>query len=412
MEQRQLKRSIGLPSLVFYGLGTMVGGGFYALLGEVSAEAGMHTPVAFAFSGILALLSAFAFAELSSRFPSSAGEARYTEEGFGSTALAGAIGWLVVLTGIVSAAALSVATIGFVQDLAPVPSIAGIIVLVVVMGGIAAWGVGQSVATVAVITLIEIGALAVVAVLAGDSLADLPQLLGEIAVPAGADVWAGVFAGGFLAFYAFIGFEDMVNMAEEVKGVRRTLPIAILICVVFTTVIYVVVSTIAVLKVDPAALADSRTPLAELIRDHGWFSTTGIGLVSVLTGLNGALVQIVMASRVVYGMARRKQAPASLSNVNARTQTPIRATALITGCVLALAIFFPLATLAKWTSGIILVIFATVNLSLWRVRGRGEEPPEGVVRFPRWLPLLGFVACVSVLGFKLWQIVGELIATD
>lgn len=382
----------------------MVGGGFYALLGEVSAEAGMHTPLAFGLSGLLALLSAFSFAELSSRYPYSAGEARYAEEGFGSTKLAGAIGWLVVLTGVVSAAALSVATIGFLQDLVSVPTTLGVVVLVLVMGGIAAWGVGHSVATVTVITLIEIGALVVVSVLAGDSLGQLPSRAGEIALPSGPAVWAGIFAGGFLAFYAFVGFEDMVNMAEEVTDARRTLPTALLICVVLTTAIYVVVSTIAVLAVSPAGLAGSRTPLAELVRGQGWLSTTGIGIVSVLTGLNGALVQIVMASRVVYGMAGRGQAPRPLAHVHRTRQTPIRATVLVAACVLGLAVFFPLATLAKWTSAIILVIFAVVNLSIWLIKGRKTPAPDGTACYPRWLSMLGFVSCVAVLGYQLWLV--------
>lgn len=403
--EAQLKRSIRLPALIFYGLGTMVGGGFYALLGEVSSQAGMHTPLAFGLSGLLAILSAFAFAELSSRYPASAGEARYVEEGFGSSTMAGVIGYLVVLTGVVSAAALSVATIGFVRDLALVPQALGIVLLVLFMGGVAAWGVGHSVALVTVITLIEIGALVLVSIAAGDSLRDLPARFDEIALPSEAGVWTGIFAGGFLAFYAFVGFEDMVNMAEEVTGVRRTLPIALLVCVVVTTLLYIVVSTIAVLEIDPGELAASKTPLAVLVRGHGWWSTTGIGIVSVLTGLNGALVQIVMASRVIYGMAKRGQAPRPFARVHPRRQTPLLATGIVTACVMGLALFLPLATLAKGTSAVILVIFSIVNLALWRIRGRENTPAQGIVRFPRWLPLIGFLTCVGVLGYQLWQLV-------
>lgn len=403
----QLKRSIRLPSLIFYGLGTMVGGGFYALLGEVSSHAGMHTPLAFGLAGLLALISAFSFAELAARYPYSAGEARYVEEGFRLRSLAGLVGWLVVLTGVVSAAALSVATIGFLNDLVPVPNQLGVVVLVLCMGLIAAWGVGQSVALVTVITLIEIGALVVVCLLAGDSLGHLPERVDEIVLPRSAVVWTGIFAGGFLAFYAFIGFEDMVNMAEEVTDARKTLPKALIVCVILTTLIYVVVATIAVLKTDPADLAASRTPLAELVRGHGRLSTTGIGIVSVLTGLNGALVQIVMASRVIYGMAQRGQAPQALMYVHPRRQTPIRATLLVALIVLLLATLFPLATLARWTSAIILVIFALVNLSLWIVRGRDKVIPEGAIRVPRWLPLVGCLCCAGVLGYQLWLALGS-----
>ena len=228
-EPTALRRTISLPLLVYYGIGTMVGAGICALLGRVAGEAGMATPFALILTGLLALVSAASFAELSSRYPVSAGEVRYVRMGFGRADLAALTGALVILTGIVSAATLSVATIGFLRDLVDVNETIGIGLLVVGMGAVAAWGVGQSVRLVAVITFIEVGALVVVAALAGDSLADLPGRQRELLPDGSWAAWIGVFSGSFLAFYAFVGFEDMVNMAEEVKRPRRNLPIAILL---------------------------------------------------------------------------------------------------------------------------------------------------------------------------------------
>jgi amino acid transporter len=403
-EPTALQRSISLPMLIFYGVGTMVGGGFYALLGEVAGEAGMATPFALILSGLLALISATSFAELSSRYPVSAGEVRYVRMGFGRADLAAVIGVLVILTGIVSAATLAVATIGFLRDLADINESLGIALLVVAMGAVAAWGVGKSVALVAIITVIEVGALVVVAILAGDNLADLPDRGGEL-FPASTDVaWAGVFAGGFLAFYAFIGFEDMVNMAEEVKRPRRNLPIAILVSVVLTIIIYVLFSTVAVLAVPPEELAESATPIAEVAGGDGWFAGTGLVLVSMLTGINGALVQIIMASRVSYGMAKRGQAPSWFGLVVPVTRTPVFATAVMTGVVLALALYFPLVTLAETTSTMILVVFAFVNLSLWRIKRMERTHDESEVRFPTILPLIGFIASIGVLAYRAWDL--------
>ena len=378
----------------------MVGGGFYALLGEVAGEAGLHTPIAIAFSGLLALVSAFSFAELSSRFPSSAGEARYVQEASGREALGAAVGWLVILTGVVSAAALSVATIQFLQDFIQVSPYIGIPVLVLMMGMVAAWGIGSSVGVVTAITLVEVGALAYVVVVANGSLADVPERLPELIPAWDGAIWAGVFSGGFLAFYAFIGFEDMVNMAEEVRDVRSTLPAAILISVILATLLYVVVSLVAVLTVPPSQLATSNIPIAEIVSARGSYATTGLGVVSLLTGLNGALVQIIMASRVAYGLARRDQAPRWLGVVHPRTQTPLAATAVMTAVILVLATFFPLATLARATSSVMLVIFASVNLSLWKVKGRNPDPDGVGPRIPRWLPLIGSGVCVLVLLFQ------------
>ncbi len=398
-----LKRSISLPFLILYGLGTMIGGGFYALLGEISGEAALFTPLAFLISGLLAFISATSFAELSSRFPFSAGEARYVQEGFSSKYFSTLVGWLVILTGIISPAALIVATVGFLQDFISVPQTISIILLVLLMGGIASWGIGKSVAFVAVISIIEIGALIYIVFVAGDSLVELPSRWQEMYIPTTNTAWLGAFSGAFLGFYAFVGFEDLVNMAEEVKNVRKNLPIAILVSIFITTILYVVVSTIAVLTVSPEALSSSNTPVAEILRGHGAFSMKMLGVVSLLTGINGALVQIIMASRVAYGLSKKDQAPTFLRKINSKTQTPIRATAVITCIVLVLAIFFPLQTLAESTSFIILIIFAIVNLSLWLIKGKENRDTKQKISFPRWLSLLGFITSIVALVFQVWH---------
>ena len=392
----------------------MIGGGFYALLGKVAGHAGAAAPIAFVCAGVIALLSAFAFAELSARFPFSAGEAHYVGQAFGPRR-AETIGLLVVLTGVVSAATLAVAIVGFLQDLVPLPSEAlAIFVVVLLMAGIAAWGVGESVVVVAVITIVEVAALLAVLWIGRDSFTELPSRLGELR-PSSALGWSGVATAGFLAFYAFVGFEDMVNMAEEVKRPERNLPIAILASVIATTLIYVLVSTVAVLRVAPETLAESKTPIATIIGDDGgWFGRSGIGIVSVLTGVNGALVQIVMAARVGYGLAQRGQLPAWLGRVHPKRQTPLAATAVVTLIVLLLALLLPIESLARATSAIILVVFASVNLALWRIRGRLAREPEQAASadgysgpcFPRWLSLLGFGGSCAMLLFELWRLLG------
>jgi amino acid transporter len=399
----KLNRSISLPMLILYGLGTMIGGGFYALLGEIAGEAALFTPLAFFLSGLLAFISATSFAELSSRFPFSAGEARYAQEGFSNKNFSTFVGWLVILTGIVSSAALAVATAGFLQDFITVPPIVAILCLVLAMGAIAGWGIGKSVTFVAIISVIEIGALIYIVFVAGDSLVELPNRWQELIVPQINTHWLGVFSGAFLGFYAFVGFEDMVNMAEEVKDVRKNLPIAILVSIFLTTIIYIVVSTIAVLTVSPEMLSGSNIPVAEILRGHGTFSMKMLGVVSLLTGINGALVQIIMASRVVYGLSKKDQAPTFLGKVSSKTKTPLRATSAITLIVLVLAIFFPLQTLAESTSFIILIIFAIVNLSLWLIKGKQNKDPKQKISFPRWVSLFGFTTSIVALLFQVWQ---------
>jgi amino acid transporter len=402
----KLKRVVTLPFLVLYGLGTMVGGGFYALMGKVAGEAALYAPVALLCSGVLALVSGLAIAELASRFPDSSGPVRYIREGFGRDWLAHTIGVLMILTGVVSAAALAVATIGFLRDFVAVPEAPAIALLVLGMGAVAAWGIGKSVAVVTVITVVEVGALLYAAAVAEAGALDLARQWREFVPPLEGRVWLGIFSGAFLAFYAFIGFEDMATMAEEVKDVRRSMPRAIVISVLLTIFLYLAVSMIAVASIGPAALAESNTPVAAMVEGHSWYSTTGLGIVSLLTGLNGALVQIIMASRVVYGMARqgRDWAPTWLARVSPRTRTPLQATGLITGVILLLAVLFPLTTLAKVTSAIVLVVFVALNVALWVVKRRNPDPDGEGLRLPLWLPAVGGVSSALVLAFQLWLV--------
>ncbi|MBT8444989.1 MAG: APC family permease [Gammaproteobacteria bacterium] len=402
MSAPELKRSVTLPFLILYGVGTMVGAGFYALMGKVVGEAGMAAPLAFVLTGLLAAVSACSFAELSSRFPVSAGAAQYVREGFRNIPLSTVTGWLVILTGVVSAATMTVAVVGFLRDAMPLNDVVGILLFAAAMTAIAAWGVGESVAVVTVITVVEVGALVYVFGINARALADLPARLPEFWPSVSTGGWVGIFAAAFLSFYAFIGFEDMVNMAEEVKDVRRTMPTAVIASIALTTFLYVAVIVVAVLAIPAETLVGSATPVAELARASGWMSTTGVWVVSLLTGINGALVQVIMASRVAYGMAKRGQAPCWMGIGNPATRTPVRATILMGAIVAALALFFPLTTLAKTTSAIILLIFAGVNLALWRVKGRDPDPDGDGPRYPRALPLAGFAICIAVLAFQGW----------
>ena len=389
----ELKRSISLPGMVFYGVGTMIGGGFYALLGKIVHSAGIFTPLALALAGALALLSAFSFAELSRRFPVSAGEVQYVDAAFGVSLLSQAVGLLVILTGVVSAATLCAATGGFLLDLTGAPSLVFIILTGLALTAIAAWGVSQSVAVVAAITLVEAGTLLFIILLSADSLGQAPARLGEMSANIEQLDAAALVAASFLAFYAFVGFEDMVNMAEETRNVKRTMPLAIFISVAITVALYLGVALVAIDLEDRDALAAANTPLA-LLLPSGVISGLAIGVISVLAGLNGALVQLVMASRVLYGMADKGLAPAGFARVNPATRTPVRATLAAGLVILVLSTSFSLTGLAAATSFIILAVFAMVNLSLALLRWK-----EGT--HIAWLPLLAAASCVAMLLARL-----------
>jgi amino acid transporter len=396
----ELRRSLSLPVLVLYGLGTTVGAGIYALTGKVAGQAGMLTPLSFALASALAAFTAFSFAELGGRLPRSAGEAVYVREGLHAPVLGLIVGLLVVLSGSVSAATISNGFAGYLGELLPVSRAPAAVGIVIAMGLLTAWGVRESVGVAAVITLVEVAGLLVVIGAASDHLLELPSRLHELTP--GRAGWPGVFSASLLAFYAFLGFEDMVNVAEEVKDVRRTLPRAILWTLALTVVLYLALSITCVLVVPPEELGGSEAPLALVLERATGRAPVGISLVALLAMMNGALVQVIMASRVLYGLSRDGQILAAFGRVHPRTRTPLLATAAVTALVAVLAAAFELAALAEAAALVTLVVFASVNLALVGLKRRGN-PPEGVIGVPVWVPLCGFAVSVGALGWRVLE---------
>ena len=368
-----LNRVLSLPVVTFYGVGTIVGAGIYVLVGKVAGIAGHGIAYAFFAAGLVATFTAFSYCELVSRFPRAAGEALYVEKGFGMPLLSRLVGWMVVLTGIVSAATIANGFTGYFAVFWSLPPPFVISVLVLGLGAIAAWGVKQSAAFVNAITLLSLVGLMFV-IYAGLQTPNPQSLSSTIAFPS----WGalpGVMLGAFLAFYAFIGFEDMVNLVEEVKQPRQTLPKAILLAIGISLLFYVGVALVAARAAPLDLLAESDAPLALVVQQTG-FSTGPIAFISLVAVVNGALVQLVMASRVIYGMARQGLAAHWLGNTHAKTKTPLTATIVVTAAILVFALWLPLTVLAQITSMIVLLVFVLVNVALISVKRRGPGPVE------------------------------------
>ena len=266
---------------------------------------------------------------------------------------------------------------------------------------IAIRGILESVWVAATITIIEVGGLFWVVAVNTKSLLEIPERLPELVPGLAGEQWLGIATASFFAFYAFIGFEDMVNQSEEVKDARRNVPRGILLALAITTLIYVLIGLVAVIAVSPKDLAESQTPLALLVSAQGPFARVLMVLVSMLAGVNGALVQIVMASRVAYGMSNQGMGPDVLGTVHPELRTPMKATVLMGAIILFLALWFPLESLAKCTSGIMLANFVLVNAALVRLKWKGDKVPREVVQYPMIVPVLGCVLCISFLIVQL-----------
>jgi amino acid transporter len=395
-----LKRSLSLPHMVLYGLGTTIGAGIYALVGEISAASGYLAPAAFFIASLLASLTALSFAELSGRYPQAAGAALYTQKGFHSTHFAFIVGLMVCLAGIVSCAALINAFVGYLQVYLELDRMILITIMTVMVGGIAAWGISESVTLAALITLIEIGGLLLIIYICKDSYTNISTHWQLLVPSTNINHWLAISSGAILAFYAFIGFEDMVEVAEEVQDVKRTLPLAILLTISITTIVYLLIMLGAILSLSPEIIAASATPLSLLYEIKTGNNSNIINIIGMVAIINGSIIQMIMASRVIYGLSSRNHLPAIFKSIHPRTQTPVISTALIIVIVLCLALIGRLSSLAELTSLIVLVTFSIVNLALWRIK-KHTHKIEGVICVPRWLPLLGFLSC---LGFVLIQL--------
>ncbi len=400
-----LKRRLNLLQLVLYGMGTTIGAGIYALVGELAALAGYLAPLSFLVASLLAGLTALSFAELSGRYPRCAGAALYVKEGLSSQRLSTMVGLLVIAAGFVSAAAIVNGFTAYLGEFIVIDRAAAVILVTLALGAIAAWGISQSVSVAAAVTVIEIGGLLLVIAVSHSGLADLPLRWRELVPTQEIGSWYGIYAGSLLAFYAFIGFEDMVEVAEETRHVRRNLPIGIMLTLGLTTVLYLTITVTAVMAMPPAQLAQSQVPLVRLYEHYTGGDGAVISLIGLFALINGALIQLIMASRVLYGMASRGLLPAALSRVNRHTHTPLAATALATAAILVFALSGTLASLAEATSLIMLLVFALVNLSLIRVKRIDSRPP-GLIVFPIVVPVLGFFVSAGFVAIELLGLLG------
>ena len=396
-----LKRSLSLPLVTFYGLGNILGAGIYVLVGKVAGEAGYFVPLSFLIASFIAALSAFTYAELSARHPVSAGVAAYIYEGFHFQKLSILVGCLITMAGIVAAAAVTHGFTGYLRVFFDIPPWLIITALILTMAGLAAWGITHSVLVASLFTVVEIfGLLLIIFV----GLEHIPEIKTTM-VQAQNDVsfsMLGIMSGAFLAFYAYLGFEDMVTVSEEIKNPTVNLPRAILLSVIISTLLYIAVVIVAVITVSPAQLSQSEAPLSDV-----YVAATGkepvlISLIGMFAIVNGALIQMIMSSRLIYGMADKGWLPAWLAEVHPRTRTPINSTMLVMSMMLFLALVLSMVKLAELTSYLILIVFCLVNLSLIKIK-RAHPKPEGVNVYSIWVPRLGFVSAFLFLLIELYS---------
>lgn len=332
--------------------------------------------------------TALSYAELSTRFPVSAGEAAYVQAGFGRDWIATCVGLLVALSGIVSASAIAIGAAGYLTGLTGMAQPLLIAAVVVTMALVARWGISQSVKVAAAITVLEILGLAFV-ILWGFVVAERGGVApAELWPTAEASVWGGLAAASLLAFFAFIGFEDMVNVAEEVKDPTHAMPRAIFLTLILATILYVATCIAVLVSVPLETLTGAAAPLMLVFADAPDVVRSGFSAVAIVATVNGVLIQMIMASRVLYGLADRGQLPPALAHISPGTQTPSIATACVAAMILGFSLLLPIEALAGWTSQIVLGVFVLVNLSLIRIKSSVRTAGDHF-QTPIIVPILG-----------------------
>jgi len=385
-----LRRSITLWPLIFYGLSDIIGAGIYVAIGEVVERAGAVAPFAFLLAGVAAGLTGLCYAALASRFPEAAGAAAYVKRVFQSDILAQLVGGTVAVSVAITTAAIASGAVQYLAALVHAPAELLIAGIVLCFTAVAAIGVRESVAVAMILGLTEVGGLAVASI-AGFRMArdvDFRAML-----PLTDSGWSAATAGAFIAFFAFLGFETMANMAEEVRDACRVMPRAILGAIGVSIGLYMLVA-IAI----TAAGRAGENPLLELFEGR---NATVFAAASAVAVANGVLVGIVMLARLFYGMACNGELPSILGVVSAHTRTPIVATLGAGGFILATALLFPFEHLLVWTNVLTLTVFVIVDLALWRLQRHGRTR-AGDFEVPSALPPLAAAVALALLAAEVF----------
>lgn len=385
-----LQRAISGRMLAVFIVGDILGAGIYALVGKLATHVGGAVWLPLALGFVVAALTGSSYAELVGKYPRAAGAALYAHRAFGRPFLTFLVAFAVLMSGIASASAAAIAFGGkYLQTfVAAPPTLAGMGFLAVI-SLVNFLGISESAKVNLVLTIVEVSGLLVVIVLGvigvASGLGDPGRAL-ALDTPDG--TFSGLIGATALGFYALIGFEDSVNLAEECEDPPRTFPRGLFLGIVLTGVVYVVVSFLAVALVPPAQLAGSSGALLDVVRATGVeFPPTLFAVIALLAIGNTALLNMMMASRLLYGMANEGILPRAFAIVHARRRTPYVAilfTILVAGGLVGAGSF---KNLAETTVLLLLIVFALVNVAVLVLRNRPVEHAH--YRTPTWAAALG-----------------------
>jgi len=410
----RLHRAVTGKLLFLFILGDVLGAGIYALFGVIAGEVGGAVWAPMLVALLLALLTAASYAELVTKYPRAGGSAVFAERAFGSPLVSFLVGYCMLAAGVTSAAGLSLAFAGdYLGVFLDVPAIPAALVFLLLVALLNARGIQESVRANVVMTVVELSGLLLVVVLGAVVLGRGDGDLGRVTeFPEGVSVASGVLAAALLAYYSFVGFETSANVAEEVRDVRRVYPRALFGALLVAGLVYVLVGLAASVVLSPGDLADSSGPLLAVVQaaDAG-IPDEVFSAIALVAVANGALLTMIMSSRLVFGMAEQGLLPRPLGRVLPRRRTPWVAIAVTTAVAMGLTLVGDLATLANTVVLLLLLVFLSTNTAVLVLRRDRIEAEH--FHAPVVLPVLAIGSCLLLLWqqeARTWLFAGILLA--
>ncbi|WP_349269428.1 amino acid permease [Mycolicibacterium parafortuitum] len=410
----KLARRITGPLLFLFILGDVLGAGVYALMGELSAETGgvLWAPLLVAL--LLALLTAGSYAELVTKYPRAGGAAVFAERAFGKPVISFLVGFSMLAAGVTSAAGLALAFSGdYLATFIDVPTTVAALVFLALVACLNARGISESLKTNVVMTAIELSGLilvvAVVAVMMGRGDGDIGRVT---EFPDGTAPGLAILAGAILAYYSFVGFETSANVVEEIKDPRRVYPSALFGALITAGVVYALVGLASAIALPTEELSQSSGPLLDVVAASGvgvpdWL----FSLVALIAVANGALLTMIMSSRLTFGMSEQGLLPGVFARVLPKRRTPWVAILATTAVAMALTLVGDLSMLAETVVLLLLFVFLSANVSVLVLRRDRVEHDH--FRVWTFVPVLGIASCVLLLSqqsAQVWLLAGALLA--
>jgi len=390
----ELERSLSLWQITLMSIGVILGAGIYVVIGEAAGLAGNMLWISFILAAVVASFTGLSYVELASRFPTAAAEYTYVEQSFGKR-LAWITGWMIIAGSIIGSATVALGFARYLSAIVHTPVIATAFVALLIIGFVLFLGVQETASLTIIFTIIEVAGLIIV-IFVG-----LPSF-GAVDYTQMAQGIKGLLQAGVLIFFGYIGFEGITRLANETKQPEKTIPKAILISLIVTTILYILVGLAAVSVVSFSDLASSNAPLALVAQQ--WFgekSFLALSVIALFSTFNTSLAMLLSGSRLVYGMAEEKGLPTVFTKVSKKTKTPWVA---IIGVVLASLLFLfigDVAVVANLTNFTIFVVFIVVNATVIYFRykkptDKGFKTPGCIGKLPI-LPVLGIITTLFLL---------------